>query len=156
VSVVTVVSYGRRIKDLNDHLVVAQDKMDQCTLFPPPPPPPTYLTLLDFVLSSTPGKFLVDIFPILSYLPKPLQWWRAEPEAHFQEDSKLLLELMGEVRGRMEKGLAYTSTATRALEKQGAFGLNDLETAFALSAPFGAGAGTVSFLSVIPRMEQGR
>lgn len=96
----------------------------------------------DFILNATPGKFLVDIFPILSYLPKPLQWWRPEPERHFQEDSKLLLELMNEVRERMSKGLAYTSTATRALEKQGAFGLNDLETAYALNAPFGAGAGT--------------
>ncbi|KAJ3504258.1 hypothetical protein NMY22_g17982 [Coprinellus aureogranulatus] len=125
VSVVTVVSYGRRIRDLRDELVVAQDKMDQY-----------------FVMNSTPGKFLVDIFPILSYLPKPLQWWRPEPERHFQEDSRLLLQLMNSVRDRMAKGLAYTSTATRALEKQGAFGLNDLETAFALSAPFGAGAGT--------------
>lgn len=43
----------------------------------------------------------------------------------------------------MKKGLAYPSTATRALEKQGAFGLNDLETAYALSAPFVAGTGTV-------------
>ena len=43
----------------------------------------------------------------------------------------------------MKKGIAYPSTATRALEKQGAFGLNDLETAYALSSPFGAGSGTV-------------
>ncbi|KAJ3519541.1 hypothetical protein NMY22_g13146 [Coprinellus aureogranulatus] len=119
---------------------------------PPPGHPPITLRpgryqshlehLSDFVMNSTPGKFLVDIFPILSYLPKPLQWWRPEPERHFQEDSKLLLQLMNSVRDRMAKGLAYTSTATRALEKQGAFGLNDLETAFALNAPFGAGAGT--------------
>ncbi|KAF6750546.1 cytochrome P450 [Ephemerocybe angulata] len=125
VSIVTVVSYGRRIASLSDPLVLAQDKMDHY-----------------YITASVPGKFLVDIFPILSWLPASLQWWRAEPEAHFHEDSKLLLGLMHEVRGRMERGVAYASTATRALEKQGAFGLDDLETAYALSAPFGAGAGT--------------
>jgi hypothetical protein len=72
-----------------------------------------------------------------------LQWWRREPEEHFADDSKLLLGLANEVKERMKKGLAYPSTATRALEKQGAFGLNDLETAYALSAPFVAGTGTV-------------
>lgn len=36
VSVVTVVSYGRRIKSLDDHLVVAQHKIDECTFSPSP------------------------------------------------------------------------------------------------------------------------
>lgn len=50
--------------------------------------------------------------------------------------------MMSDVQKRMESGLAYPSTATRALNKQAAFGLNDVETAYALSAPFSAGAGT--------------
>ncbi|KAJ2928070.1 hypothetical protein H1R20_g9024, partial [Candolleomyces eurysporus] len=125
VSVVTVVSYGRRIKSLDDHLAVAQHKIDEY-----------------YIRANVPGRYLVEIFPILTWLPKPLQWWRREPEEHFAHDSKLLLGLANEVKERMKKGIAYPSTATRALEKQGAFGLNDLETAYALSSPFGAGSGT--------------
>ncbi|KAJ2919890.1 hypothetical protein MD484_g619, partial [Candolleomyces efflorescens] len=124
-SIVAVVSYGRRIKSLDDHLVVAQHKIDHY-----------------YLQANAPGRYLVEIFPILTWLPKPLQWWRREPEEHFADDSKLLLGLANEVKERMNKGLAYSSTATRALEKQGAFGLNDLETAYALSAPFVAGTGT--------------
>ncbi|TFK18867.1 cytochrome P450 [Coprinopsis marcescibilis] len=125
VSVVTVVAYGRRIKTLEDHLVVKQQKIDEY-----------------YINSTVPGKFLVEIFPILTWLPKSLQWYRREPEEHYKKDVALLTELMEEVRERMKKGLAYPSTATRALEKQGAFGLDDLETAYALASPFGAGAGT--------------
>jgi hypothetical protein len=54
----------------------------------------------------------------------------------------------------MELGLAQPSIARTALGKQADFGLNDIETAFAVSAPFAAGVGTViipfipGFLSV--------
>lgn len=43
----------------------------------------------------------------------------------------------------MELGLAQPSIARTALGKQTDFGLNDIETAFAVSAPFAAGVGTV-------------
>ena len=50
----------------------------------------------------------------------------------------------------MESGLAQPSIARTALGKQADFGLNDIETAFAVSAPFAAGVGTViiPFISV--------
>jgi cytochrome P450 len=33
-------------------------------------------TIDDFLGNTTPGKWLVDSFPSLAKLPKPLQWWR--------------------------------------------------------------------------------
>ena len=33
-------------------------------------------TIDDFLGNTTPGKWLVDSFPSLANLPKPLQWWR--------------------------------------------------------------------------------
>lgn len=53
---------------------------------------------------------------------------------------------MNDVRRQMEQGTARPSTATKALEKQKSFGLNDVETAYALSAPWAAGVGTVCVL----------
>jgi len=53
------------------------------------------------------------------------------------------MSLIDDVRRQMELGLAQPSIARTALGKQADFGLDDIETAFAVSAPFAAGVGTV-------------
>lgn len=80
-----------------------------------------------------------------------MQWFRHEPDAQLAHDSELYLSFANEVRRQMTLGIALPSTGTRALEKQEDFGLNDVETAFALSSPFSAGVGTVSLQVNLPR-----
>ncbi|KAH9484581.1 Cytochrome P450 monooxygenase 58 [Psilocybe cubensis] len=95
-----------------------------------------------FIRLSTPGRYIVESWPILLYLPRFMQWFRHEAEERRKEDTELYMSLVSEVRKRIDLGVAAPSTARRALEKQSDFGLNDVETAFALSAPFAAGVGT--------------
>ncbi|TFK72866.1 cytochrome P450 [Pluteus cervinus] len=121
------VGYGRRVKSLDEDAVVANQKIDNY-----------------FNSVLTPGRFIVDSFPILMWLPRPLQWFRREPERHRAHDTKTYMSLMNDVKRQMEQGTAQPSTATRALEKQANFGLNDVETAYALSSPWSAGVGTTS------------
>lgn len=60
----------------------------------------------------------------------------------------MYMTLMNQVRRKMEMGIAQPSIARWGLEKQENFGLTDLEIAYALSAPFTAGVGTVSLHAV--------
>lgn len=41
-----------------------------------------------FLENQQPGKNLVDGFPVLEKLPKPLQWWRPRGEAIFDKTVK--------------------------------------------------------------------
>lgn len=61
---------------------------------------------------------------------------------------------MENVREDIKKGIAQPSIARRGLEKQGDFGLSDLETAYALSAPFTAGVTTVCSILYFGLVEQ--
>jgi hypothetical protein len=54
------------------------------------------------------------------------------------------MSLMNDVKSQMQRGTAPPSVGKLAIEKQSEFGLNDLETAYALSSPWMAGVGTVS------------
>ncbi|KAF4615654.1 hypothetical protein D9613_012488 [Agrocybe pediades] len=126
VSVVFCVAYGKRIESLDDPLVLANLKAADA-----------------FIKLSTPGKYMVESMPILLKLPKLMQWFAKEPLRQRAVDTELYLLLLNNVRKQMEAGTARPSTARRALEKQGEFGLSDVETAYCVSAPFGAGLATV-------------
>lgn len=77
-------------------------------------------------------------------LQRMLQWFRREPERQRAIDSDRYMLLMNNVKAQMQRGTAPPSVAKLAIEKQSDFGLNDLETAYALSSPWMAGVGTVS------------
>lgn len=55
---------------------------------------------------------------------------------------------MNEVKRKMENGTAIPCTATYGFTKQKELGFNDIELAYALSAPWAAGIGTVSATSI--------
>jgi hypothetical protein len=76
---------------------------------------------------------------------KSLQWFRREPERQREADAALYLSLMHSAKRQIATGSAQPSIAKLAIEKQSIFGLNDVETAYALSAPWAAGVGTVRF-----------
>lgn len=54
------------------------------------------------------------------------------------------MELLNDVKQRVEAGTAKECMATRGLKDQASLGFSDVQLAFALSAPFSAGIDTVS------------
>ncbi|TEY60793.1 hypothetical protein BOTCAL_0176g00110 [Botryotinia calthae] len=84
-------------------------------------------------------------WPILLWLPRPLQWFRHEPEKHRDTNTKLYTTAMNEVKRKMEDGTAVPCTSTYGLTKQKELDMNDdIELAYALSAPWAAGIGTTT------------
>ncbi|KAI8996406.1 cytochrome P450 [Trametes punicea] len=124
-SVIFRIAYGRRVQSLQDEVVVAQNKAGGM-----------------FGKLQVPGKYMVESWPILLWLPYPLQWFRHEVDKHRERDREWYMSLMNQVRRRMAEGTAQPSMATVALEKQEEFGLSDLETAYTLAGPWDAGVGT--------------
>lgn len=62
-------------------------------------------------------------------------------------DTKLYMSVLDDVKRQIEQGTAQPSMATYAVAKQEELSLSDVETAYALSAPWAAGVGTVSLIS---------
>ncbi|KAJ6577527.1 cytochrome P450 [Mycena capillaripes] len=125
VSIIFCVSYGRRVKTLSDDVVVKNMIIGEY-----------------FGKLHVPGKFLVESWPILLYLQRFLQWFRWEPEQHRKFDTEFYMLLMNDVKRELAENTAQPSMAAHSLSKQTEFGLTDVETAYALSAPWAAGVGT--------------
>ncbi|KAI0751692.1 cytochrome P450 [Daedaleopsis nitida] len=128
-SVVFRLAYGRRVRTLQDDIVVADVKAGGF-----------------FGKLQVPGKYIVESWPILLWLPRPLQWFRHEVDQHREMDRQLYMGLMNRVRQQMADGTAQPSMATVALERQHEFGLSDLEMAYTLAGPWDAG--TVAIIEV--------
>ncbi|CDO68382.1 hypothetical protein BN946_scf184815.g29 [Trametes cinnabarina] len=122
-SVIFRLAYGRRVRTLQDDIVVENIKAGG-------------------MFGKVPGKYLVESWPILLWLPHRLQWFRHEVDKHRELNRQLYMSLMNRVREQMAEGTAQPSMATVALERQAEFGLSDLETAYTLAGPWDAGVGT--------------
>ncbi|KAF7904135.1 hypothetical protein EAF00_001469 [Botryotinia globosa] len=120
--------YGRRVTSIDDPLCVANDQEEE------------YIESKCLC-----HKDQSDSWPILLWLPRPLQWFRHEPEKHRDTNTKLYTTTMSEVKRKMQDGTAVPCTSTYGLTKQKELGMNDdVELAYALSAPWAAGIGTQS------------
>ncbi|EMD37058.1 hypothetical protein CERSUDRAFT_114955 [Gelatoporia subvermispora B] len=139
-SVAVAVTYGRRIESVDEWIV--RENM-------------AAMDLLILVMFSIPGKYLVESWPWLLKLPRPLQWFRREPEEHRQRDIALLSHLVDDVKTRMADGTVPDCLTSQTVAAQDKNGMSDLELAYAVSSPFGAGiettAGTLSvfFLAML-------
>jgi hypothetical protein len=79
---------------------------------------------------------------------RPLQWFRYEADKYRDINTNLYMTAMNDVKRKMEKGTAIPCTATYGLTKQKELGYSDVELAYALSAPWAAGIGTVCSTSM--------
>ncbi|EGO01020.1 hypothetical protein SERLA73DRAFT_71993 [Serpula lacrymans var. lacrymans S7.3] len=157
-SVVVSVSYGRRVESIDEWIV--QENIEAMD----------YLTSVNI-----PGKYLVESWPWLLKLPvrtpsivninapliltlgiqRFLQWFREEPERRRQRDIKLYMHLLEDVKARMSQGTIQDCLTTQTINDMPKNGLSELEVAYAVSSPFGAGiettAGTLStfFLAML-------
>ncbi|KAI0080439.1 cytochrome P450 [Panus rudis PR-1116 ss-1] len=140
-SVATLVAYGRRVNSVKEWIV--KENMDA-------------MDLKSEVCRSIPGKYLVESWPWLLKLPRALQWFRSEPEEHKQRDIKLYTVLLNEVKKRMAEGTQLDCMATQALIDEGLapgfekrvkkdkVPFDELDVAYAVSSPFGAGIETTA------------
>ncbi|KAG0698338.1 cytochrome P450 [Suillus ampliporus] len=137
-SVVTSVSYGRRVDSIDEWIV--KENMEAMD----------YLTSVNI-----PGKYIVESWPWLLHLPRGLQWFRSEPEARQKRDIQLYMHLLGDVKARIAKGTIQDCLTTQMINEMPNNGMSELEVAYAVSSPFGAGiettAGTLStfFLAML-------
>ena len=73
-----------------------------------------------------------------------MQWFRREWDEGYIRAEKLYTGLLNDVREVMNAGKAKECMSTRGLRDQKSLGVTDVQLAFAMSAPFGAGIETVS------------
>lgn len=128
-SVVLGVSYGRRVRDLKTDEMVSYN----------------YKAALEYQRASVPGQYIVETWPSLLWLPKPLQWFRpalTPLEAIRAKDTETYLDFFNGVKRRFEAEIAKECMGTYSLSKGGNQGMTDVEVAYALSAPFSAGVDT--------------
>ncbi|KAH8107503.1 cytochrome P450 [Phellopilus nigrolimitatus] len=125
-SVAFAVSYGNRIRSVDEQVVVKNAKA---------------------MIGEVPGKYLVDSWPIFLWLPKPLQWFRWEMEKRKTLDIELYVGCLRNVKQNMALGTAKECMSARMLALDSvndSEGADEVEMAYAASAPFAAGVGTVS------------
>lgn len=125
-SVIVTVTYGRRVEDVTTDIVVQRNAESMGRL----------------TSVNIPGKFAVERYPALKYLPTFLAPWKAEVLKQRQKDIQLYTELMDEVREKVARGGAPECFARHILEEQTSLGMSDLEIAYTAGSPFGAGVET--------------
>ncbi|KAB5566218.1 cytochrome P450 [Coniochaeta sp. 2T2.1] len=125
-SVIVSITYGRRVEDVKTDIVVRRnaEAMDRLTSV------------------NIPGKFAVERYPALKYIPSFLAPWKAEVLKQRQMDIDLYTQLLDEIRQKVSRGVAPNCFAKHALGEQASLGMTDLELAYAVSTPFGAGVET--------------
>lgn len=101
-------------------------------------------------------SLLVHAISLVSLcIQRALQWFRQEPEEQRQRDIKLYTTLLNDVKKRMADGTAPDCLASQTLVSEG-YGpeaeeskkkrtLSELDIAYTVSSPFGAGIETVGF-----------
>ncbi|KAI5926612.1 hypothetical protein F4810DRAFT_707700 [Camillea tinctor] len=125
-SVIVTVTYGRRVEDVRTDEVVRRngEAMERLTLV------------------NIPGKYAVERYPALKYVPSIFAPWKREVLRQRQKDIELYTELMDEVRARRVRGTLPDCFAGHLLDEQASLGMSDLEIAYAAGSPFGAGVET--------------
>ncbi|CAI6341047.1 unnamed protein product [Periconia digitata] len=133
-SVVFCVAYGHRIDSLDAGVIGQRFKFMQ------------YSASL-----NVPGKYKVESFPILKYIPDALAPWKAEIKAHGREEAAANMALVDLVRSDMANAQASKSSITDSLCKQllelrekEDIPLSDRDFSFIPASLFGAGSDTTA------------
>ncbi|TDL17085.1 cytochrome P450 [Rickenella mellea] len=131
-SIVFSISYGTRIQNLDAEIVENNN-----------------LAVNHASRYMKPGAYIADTYPSLLWLPKPLQWFRYEPERLHKWMNELYIKLFREVAVKMENGTVRECASSRALTPGKSLGLTETELAWAVSAPFTAGVDTTKASSLV-------
>ncbi|PPQ77934.1 hypothetical protein CVT25_015409 [Psilocybe cyanescens] len=83
----------------------------------------------------------MDLF-LASISKRSLQWFRREPEMRKKDDIHFLTHLLNDVKTRMANGTIPDCLAAQSLTSIKQLGMEEIELAYAVSSPFGAGIET--------------
>ncbi|KAI5820102.1 cytochrome P450 [Pyronema omphalodes] len=126
-SIMTCISYGRRIEEPNDELILEiRDRMQ-------------YMATL-----NVPGKYWANTWPFLSSLPDFISPWKRRVKGKAEEATKMLTNLSLAVRTRMELPDPPASFNQKLWKDKAEMELSEREIAYATGSLFGAGADTTA------------
>lgn len=97
---------------------------------------------------AAPGKYLVDVLPILLWLPTWLAPFKQEAAIHRKREVSLFSGLVDDVRKDIEAGKAGESFTRLWLENKQKFGLSDLQGTYVLGGLYSAAASTTASLAM--------
>ncbi|KAI0037071.1 cytochrome P450 [Vararia minispora EC-137] len=120
-SVVVSLAYGRRIDNVDDWIVKQNMETMACNI---------------------PGKYLVESWSWLLKLPRSLQWFRREAEAQRKKDLHHLTYMLNDVKARIAQGTCPPCLAAETYMSREKLGISELDVAYTVSSPFGAGIET--------------
>ena len=81
-------------------------------------------------MEQQPGKNLVDSYPILANLPKPLQWWRPRGQAIHEQTCRAYAHFQDEMLRKIEKGTAKHCFGRMVNENKKELGFDDKQAMF--------------------------
>lgn len=97
---------------------------------------------------SAPGKYLVDVLPVLMWLPTWLAPFKREAAAHRKREVSLFTGLVHDVEEDVANGKAGPSFTRMWLENKQKFGLSDLQGTYVLGGLYSAAASTTASLAM--------
>ncbi len=97
---------------------------------------------------SAPGQYLVDVLPILMWLPSWLAPFKREAAAHRKREVSLFTGLVQDVERDVANGKAGPSFTRMWLENKQKFGLSDLQGTYVLGGLYSAAASTTASLAM--------
>ncbi|KAK5379003.1 hypothetical protein LTR20_010303 [Exophiala xenobiotica] len=97
---------------------------------------------------SAPGQYLVDLLPILLWLPTWVAPFKQEAAAHRKREVSLFSGLVKDVEKDIENGKAGPSFTRMWLENKQKFGLSDLQGTYVLGGLYSAAASTTASLAM--------
>jgi Cytochrome P450 len=81
-------------------------------------------------MEQQPGKNLVDSYPILSSLPKPLQWWRPRGERIFKKTCHAYEYFQNEMLQKIENGTAKHCFGRMVNQNRQELGFDEVQAMF--------------------------
>ncbi|KAK3290361.1 cytochrome P450 [Chaetomium fimeti] len=117
-SVVVTVTYGRRVEDVRTDAVVQMnaEAMERLTSV------------------NIPGKYAVERYPALKYVPTMFAPWKAQVLEQRKKDIQMYTGLMNDVKKRLAAGSLPNCFAKHLLDEQHNLGMTDLESAGSLAS----------------------
>ena len=107
-----------------------------------------YDNQVNFERVAAPGKYLVDLLPILLHLPSWIAPFKQEAAAHRKREVSLFSGLVEGVQRDIESGKAGPSFTRMWLENKQKFGVSDLQGTYVMGGLYSAAASTTASLAM--------
>jgi cytochrome P450 len=107
-----------------------------------------YANQANFERVAAPGKYLVDLLPILMWLPSWVAPFKQEAAAHRKREETLFSNLVKGVEGDIASGKAGSSFTRMWLENKEKFGVSDLQGTYVMGGLYSAAASTTASLAM--------